>query len=759
MCNLISKYVLFAMLITVTQPSIGQLYEVPLDQRIDQSEVIVEGKVISSEAFRGTDDNIYTSHRVAVSKVLSANQVPATIEVITFGGELDDQLQTWTHLLTLHEGEKGVFFLNAAKPKDAYFRSSVTAYDVYASSQGFVQYRTNETEALIAVEPFKQYDDIEQEVFARIEQKKGHKATFPESASVAMFRTGIRFHFKNIAFDGLNVKFDLYENSLLGNKILNSAGIQLSYNPVFFGPSVANSGGLTIFEKGISLDYGYDFSAADVSSSTAKISLVPNPALGGKVEIGANEQLLGHGEFIIKNPLVDPGIAYNIEQSKAFNTYFEDGVNKQFDTVVVVGSWRNEPCLPYIESFNPTNVRGGTDDIITISGYCFGSFVEGSSKVEFTSAEDGDLVINWMEPIPGDYIEWTDELIRVKVPSIHKKAFDSYDPMRYAGTGKIRVTKAGGLVGGPSNDKLFIRFSAFNQFTISTETPPSESLNAIPTDANLEGGHTVTIESNFKNDALAMDRFTDALDEWRCKTKINYSFTSAAPNYPSSTVPPIIKVQYGSTSAGNQAVTLQDYSKCREGSTIIRFILFSATMTFNNSVIEWYKSNDPSGIVSPQYDLQSIATHELGHLHQLNHINQKNEVMWPFFAKAEIRRDLASGEFEGGTYIVDISQQVFPASNFCKMPLIPHICSTETHDPNIVNWAIFPNPSDGLFTLEGFVTDIVIFNSMGQVIQNTSQSVNYNEHSISLTNQPSGLYYIHIIDNNNLTHHLKVVKL
>jgi hypothetical protein len=67
MCNLISKFVLFTMLIMVTQPTFAQLYEVPLDQRIDQSEVIVEGEVISSKEFRGSDDNIYTSHRVAVS--------------------------------------------------------------------------------------------------------------------------------------------------------------------------------------------------------------------------------------------------------------------------------------------------------------------------------------------------------------------------------------------------------------------------------------------------------------------------------------------------------------------------------------------------------------------------------------------------------------------------------------------------------------------------------------------------------------------
>jgi hypothetical protein len=196
-----------------------------------------------------------------------------------------------------------------------------------------------------------------------------------------MFRTGIRFHFKNIEFDGLKVKFDLYVNSLVGNKVLNSAGIQLSYNPIFFGPSVVNNGGLSVFEKGISLDYGYDFSAADVSSSTAKIALVPNAALGGKVEIGANEQLLGRGEFIIKNPLADPGITYNIEQSKAFNTYFEEGVNLQFDTVVVVGSWR-ESCI-IVNDFTPKILNAGTFDTLTIKGKCFGS-VRG--KVEFRNS-------------------------------------------------------------------------------------------------------------------------------------------------------------------------------------------------------------------------------------------------------------------------------------------------------------------------------------------------------------------------------------
>jgi hypothetical protein len=35
MCNLISKFVFIALLFMATQPTFGQLYEVPLDQRIE----------------------------------------------------------------------------------------------------------------------------------------------------------------------------------------------------------------------------------------------------------------------------------------------------------------------------------------------------------------------------------------------------------------------------------------------------------------------------------------------------------------------------------------------------------------------------------------------------------------------------------------------------------------------------------------------------------------------------------------------------
>jgi hypothetical protein len=754
MCNLISKFVLFAMLIMVTQPTFAQLYEVPLDQRIDQSEVIVEGEVISSKAFRGSDDNIYTSHRVAVSKVLTANQVPATVEIITFGGELDDELQTWTHLLTLNQGDKGVFFLNAAKPKDAYFRSAVTAYDVYASSQGFVQYRTNEAQALVAVEPFKQYNDIKQEIFARIEQKKGHKATLPESASVAMFRTGIRFHFKNIAFDGLKVKFDLYVNSLVGNKVLNSAGIQLSYNPVFFGPSVVNNGGLSVFENGISLDYGYDFSAVDVSSTTTKISLLPNPALGGKVEIGANEQLLGRGEFVIQNPLVDPGITYNIEQSKAFNTYIEESVNKQFDTVVVVGSWR-ESCLT-ITDFMPKVLNAGTFDTLTIKGTCFG-VTRGSGKVEFRNSKQGKLLpVDLVEPTDSCYILWTDSIIRVIVPSFVKSA----DIASSAGTGLFRVTNMTGT-SVDSKDTLKVRFAALNDHTGIFNTPPDKDVKLITNNINSKGGVSIYYNSVFKADTNAVKAFERALISWRCATLINYviedsSAISSLTNTGKVSFKPL-PVGTLTTLAGTNNLPYAICLPVVEASLRRRF-----EISFNSSLLWHTLPSMPLSLPVSTYDLESRAVHELGHAHLLNHSNNVEDLMYwtDSLPPYNYRRSIMPNDLLGGLHIVNIS--TIPLSNpspVCSNPMVRISFSEcmktskleEVDSITSFSISVDPNPVNDILRLEiprmsnaEKVEQVLILDLSGRI----RYSSDVIEESILVTSLEDGAYFIALVTSN-----------
>ncbi|MDX2280106.1 MAG: hypothetical protein NW218_10985 [Saprospiraceae bacterium] len=73
----------------------GQLYEVSLDEKIQMSSLIVEGKVIESKCYRADDETIYTAHKIKVSALLKGEYLDEYLTVTTWGGEIAGELQTW----------------------------------------------------------------------------------------------------------------------------------------------------------------------------------------------------------------------------------------------------------------------------------------------------------------------------------------------------------------------------------------------------------------------------------------------------------------------------------------------------------------------------------------------------------------------------------------------------------------------------------------------------------------------------------------
>src|SRR5262249_52467891 len=55
----------------------------------------------------------------------------------------------------------------------------------------------------------------------------------------------------------------------------------------------------------------------------------------------------------------------------------------------------------------------------------------------------------------------------------------------------------------------------------------------------------------------------------------------------------------------------------------------------------WYTGSDPTQIGADQYDLQTIATHELGHALGLGHSTATSSVMYPYLAEGHVQRSLA----------------------------------------------------------------------------------------------------------------------
>ena len=117
------------------------LRKVSLRQQIEESSLVVEGKVVSKNSFWDSDHKlIYTSNTVEVYKVFKGNPIQ-TIEVITIGGVVGLTALDVSHSLKLQKGSTGVFTLydNNIKTKSGgEFLSN--QFRPYGSSQGFYKY-------------------------------------------------------------------------------------------------------------------------------------------------------------------------------------------------------------------------------------------------------------------------------------------------------------------------------------------------------------------------------------------------------------------------------------------------------------------------------------------------------------------------------------------------------------------------------------------------------------------------------------------
>jgi uncharacterized repeat protein (TIGR01451 family) len=59
---------------------------------------------------------------------------------------------------------------------------------------------------------------------------------------------------------------------------------------------------------------------------------------------------------------------------------------------------------------------------------------------------------------------------------------------------------------------------------------------------------------------------------------------------------------------------------------------------------DWYLGSDPGQVGTGQYDLQTIATHELGHAIGLGHSADPSSVMYPYLSAGEAKRDLTAND-------------------------------------------------------------------------------------------------------------------
>lgn len=141
------------------------LIELPLQERVQQSTLIVEGRVVASAPFANSSGSlINTAHEIEVTAIRKGQVTTQRIYVITEGGQLGQKLQVVEPALSLQVGDKGLFLLHAAQFDGQ--PQQYPAFQPIGGPQGFVQFMQNG----IARDPFTLYQQPQQELFQPIQQ-------------------------------------------------------------------------------------------------------------------------------------------------------------------------------------------------------------------------------------------------------------------------------------------------------------------------------------------------------------------------------------------------------------------------------------------------------------------------------------------------------------------------------------------------------------------------------------------------------------
>ena len=159
-----------------------------LSQRVSQSLLVIEGKVIDQKSFWDPlHQNIYTSNLIEVYKTFKNTPAPY-IEVITEGGIVGNDKEVVEPSLQLAINDIGVFTINTNVLPSQFGKQ---VYDCYASAQGFIKYNVAED---VATETFKTYASLSTTLYNEVQLATGSTFTvikpynafyIPTSLSVA----------------------------------------------------------------------------------------------------------------------------------------------------------------------------------------------------------------------------------------------------------------------------------------------------------------------------------------------------------------------------------------------------------------------------------------------------------------------------------------------------------------------------------------------------------------------------------------------
>jgi hypothetical protein len=332
-----------------------------------------------------------------------------------------------------------------------------------------------------------------------------------------------------------------------------------------------------------------------------------------------------------------------------------------------------QEAITTVSGFSPSTTNSGTivpDEFLTITGVNFEA-ARGTGFVAFRNADDGGASYI-TPPVASDYVSWSASSITVKVP-------------RNAGTGDFFVRTNGGVdFFSPSNFTVnYAHLSINNTFlNFASSTRQRYYLRNL----NGSGGYTLTYNTTFNSDAQAKSSFQRALATWRCATGLNIRVGTTTSSISAAAADGVNIVSYDATlPAGVLARATSYFSGSGIGGVcdLANTVWWTTEMdiVFNNPPAAGFTwEYGPAAPSLSEFDFESVAVHELGHLHGMGHIIAPGLVMHYAISNGSSVRTLAARDIAAGNDKMSYSTTATcfnPAGSGLPMTAVPGgICST-----------------------------------------------------------------------------------
>lgn len=426
---------------------------------------------------------------------------------------------------------------------------------------------------------------------------------------------------------------------------------------------------------------------------------------------------------------------------------------------------------PSISGFEPERITAGTKSILTITGTGFGTE---KGKVVFP---DGDARPGffWVtETDPVDIVQWTNELIKVEVPSVEAGAY-SGSP---AATGSFKVVLPDDGGEAESGTPLFIDYAVFNFRKASTNEGVFLNISDNEAgDGDADGTLYFWLDDGLNGTPNARMVVEKALCNWNEKTNIKWGLKPLSSSNTTFGDFDNVNLLYFAgeeefTGALEMApaktiIVIDNRARLQACQPSAEPFLREVDIAFREDPI----NADPGATggwnfslmdeaAPDEMDFYSTILHELGHAHLLMHA-KFGQIMAPILGVGDNERTIQEFDKMGGQYVLATSSSnyddVICPSNIAKVKQ-EAFCSLDATEEKARTLGLKVNSilHDNRLLIENIQEEFLeleacLYGLLGQKLWLHTLSLTPKENSSILvdTPLPSGCYFLSVTEKGN----------